>query len=187
MSRVQAGARGRRRRWRRTLALILAPVLLGFSVVTARLFIWPPLRPLPSHVDAIIELAGPGNRDRIALALARAHRARYVVQSTMASDAVSDTCLPPVPGVTVLCFHPDPSTTRGEAESIRRLTATYGWHSIVLVTSPDQAWRAHLRVVRCFGGPVYVATTPLPLVDWPGQIAYQWAATVKALAIQREC
>ncbi len=177
----------RRARWRRIVAVALTPVLLAFGTVTARVFVWPPLAPLPAHADAIVELAGPGDRDRVALALARQHRAGYVVQSTMASDALSDTCLPPVAGVTVLCFHPDPGTTQGEAESIRQLAAVYGWRSIILVTSPDQAWRAHLRVRRCFDGPVYVATTPLPLLDWPAQIVYQWGATMKALVLQRSC
>jgi hypothetical protein len=53
--------------------------------------------------------------------------------------------------------------------------------AIVLVTTPDQAWRARLRTVRCYGGKVYVVTSHLPLLDWPRQIPYQWTATVKAL------
>jgi hypothetical protein len=57
----------------------------------------------------------------------------------------------------------------------------------VLVTTPDQAWRARLRVTRCFDGEVYVATSPLPPLAWLGQIPYQWAATVKALVFERAC
>jgi hypothetical protein len=55
------------------------------------------------------------------------------------------------------------------------------------VTTPDQAWRARLRVSRCFAGPVYVATSHLPLRDWLTQIPYQWAASAKALLWQRSC
>ena len=27
---------------------------------------------------------------------------------------------------------------------------------------------------RCFGGPVYVMTTPIPAGKWPYQLAYEW-------------
>jgi uncharacterized SAM-binding protein YcdF (DUF218 family) len=63
----------------------------------------------------------------------------------------------------------------------------HGWHSVILVTSPDQASRAVLRVSRCFHGQIYVATARLPLHDWPGQIAYQWAATAKAYTLETSC
>jgi hypothetical protein len=49
-------------------------------------------------------------------------------------------------GLTVMCFHPDPGTTRGEAQYIGRMAATDGWSSVILVTTPDQAWRARLRI-----------------------------------------
>jgi hypothetical protein len=55
------------------------------------------------------------------------------------------------------------------------------------VTTPDQAWRARLWTARCYSGDAYVATTPLPLVDWIGQIPYQWGATVKAFTVERSC
>jgi uncharacterized SAM-binding protein YcdF (DUF218 family) len=167
--------------------LVAGALVLVLVAVTARLFIWPALPALPAHVDAIVELAGQGDRDSVALALARQGRATYLVQSTVAADALSDTCLPHVGGTTVLCFHPDPDTTRGEARSIGVLAQRYGWTSVILVTSPDQAFRARLRVERCFTGEVYVATAPLPFVQWPGQLIYQWGATVKALTVQRSC
>lgn len=55
------------------------------------------------------------------------------------------------------------------------------------MTTPDQVTRALIRVKRCFPGEVYVSTTPLPAHDWPWAIAYEWAATVKALVLQRAC
>ena len=156
----------------------------AWAVATATLFVWPSLPPVPAHVDAIVELGGPGDRDSIALGLARDHRATYLVQSTMPNDT---RCLPSVGGVRVLCFHAEPNTTRGEAEYIRTLASRYGWKSVILVTTPDQAWRARLRVSRCFSGEVYVSTAHLPTLDWLRQIPYQWAATVKALTVQRSC
>src|SRR5438128_307940 len=105
--------RRRRRRRRGRLAAASVLVLVLFGTVTARLFIWPDLDPLPPRVDAIIELGGAAvdGRDRLALQLARAHRAPVLVQSTVVEEAVTDRCLPPVPDVTILCFHADPNTT----------------------------------------------------------------------------
>jgi hypothetical protein len=58
---------------------------------------------------------------------------------------------------------------------------------VILVTTPDQAWRARLRTTRCFPGDVYVATAPLPPLSWIWLIPYQWAASVKALTVERSC
>jgi hypothetical protein len=74
-----------------------------------------------------------------------------------------------------------PATTRGEAEFIGRLARRYHWRSIVLVTITPQDTPGRLRVERCFSGPVYVVTAPLPWYDWPYEVAYEWAALAKAL------
>jgi uncharacterized SAM-binding protein YcdF (DUF218 family) len=181
--------RFRRSRIRRRLVVASLLVLLIVSAVTDRLFVQPVLAPLPPRVDAIIELGGEGmkGRDRLALELARAHKAPFLIQSTVVEEAGTDRCLAAVPDVTILCFHADPNTTRGEAHYIAEEAKRRHWKSVVLVTTPDQAWRARLRTTRCFGGEVYVATSPLPLTSWPRQIPYQWAATGKALTFQRAC
>ena len=185
---VPDNARPRRRR-RRWLAIASALVFASFTAITARVFICPDLPRIPARVDAIIELGGPGvqGRDRVAVELARAHRAAFLVQSTVVAEAGTHRCLPPVYDVIVLCFHATPNTTRGEAEYIGKQAAARHWTSIVLVTTPDQAWRARLRVSRCLDAKVYVATAPLPPLDWLGQIPYQWAATAKALTLEQAC
>lgn len=182
-------ARPATHRWRKWVAIAVVAVLFAIAGITVRVFVWPSLPALPAQANAIIELAGSNNagRDATAIALARAGRAPLLIQSTTISDSTSDTCLPPLPGVTIMCFHPDPGTTRGEARYIGRMAAAYGWSSVILVTTPDQAWRARLRVSRCFSGSVYVQTTSLPPSLWLRQIPYQWAASVKALAFQTKC
>jgi len=162
-------------------------VLILFAGLTARLFVWPDLPEAPPRVDAIIELGGLTDRDDAALALAREHKAPVLVQSTVPEEAGSHRCLPPVAGVTVLCFHPDPNTTRGEAQSVGRMAERYHWRSIIIVTTRDHAWRARLRVARCFPGAIYVSATSLPLSYWLLAIPYQWAATAKAVLLEREC
>lgn len=166
------------------IAVVLVVVL---AATTFRVFVRPSLPPLPDHVDAIIELAGPGDRDAVTMALAEQHLAPVVIQSTLPQDVTAESCLPPVPDVTIECFTPEPPTTRGEARYIGEQGAAQHWHSVIIVTTPDHAWRARLRVERCFPGQVYVATSPLPKWDWLRQIPYQWAATVKAELFQRDC
>jgi hypothetical protein len=181
----RTNSRATRRYWR-VVFTCAALVLVAFVAVTARVFVWPDLRPVPDHADAIIELAGPADdqRDAVALDLARAQHAPVLIQSTLPTD---NRCLPPVPGVTIECFHPDPDTTRGEARYIGQLAADRHWKSVILVTTPDQAWRAQLRLSRCFSGSIYVSTAHLPALLWFQQIPYQWIASAKALTVERGC
>jgi hypothetical protein len=172
------------RRWTRA-AIGLAVLVLAFSAVTVRLFVWPE-RGMPPRVDAIVMLSSNGDPDSVALRLARQGRARYLLVS-LGTVAAHNPCLPPVPGVKLICFHPSPATTQGEAEFAGRLAAAHHWRSVAVVTIAPQASRARLRLERCFGGRVYVMTGAIPSVEWPYQLAYEWAATLKALVLQRGC
>ena len=186
--------RNRDRRRRRVIAAALAVILAAFCATTARLFVFP-ARGMPAHVDAIVMLGGRGDRFHEALQLAYQHRAPYLVISLGSSfpgperqgSRLVFRCGPPIPRVTVLCFPPDPATTQGEAEEVGRLAARYHWRSVVLVTITPQDSRARLRVERCFSGQVYVMTGSIPAYGWPYEIAYEWAATIKALIFQRSC
>jgi len=163
----------------------LAASLLIFSAATARLFIWP-ARGMPARVSAIVMLAGPGDRLQAALRLARAGRAPFLLVSR-GNQGYGGPCPPPVPHVRLVCFAPTPASTRGEAEYAARLARKYRWRSLALVTSTVQDTRARQRMKKCFSGRVYVVTVGLPWYDWPGQIAYEWAATIKMAAWQRAC
>jgi len=160
-------------------------VIFAFGLVTARLFVWP-AQGMPATVDAIVMLAGPGNRLPVALQLAREHRAPVLVVSR-GWQGYGGPCPPPVPGVKLICFDPDPGNTRGEAEALGRLARQFRWSSVVLVTTRTQDTRARIIVARCFGGSTYVVTAPLPVSSWPYQIAYGWGALLKALVVNRTC
>ncbi len=169
---------------RRTL-IVLAAVVAAFCLVTARLFIWP-AEGVPARADAIVMLAGPGNRLGLALQLARQGRAPVLVVSR-GNQGYGGPCPPKTSDATVICFDPDPATTRGEAEFVGRLAARYHWRSLVLVATRAQDTRARLLTGRCFPGPVYVATAALSLSSWPYQITYAWGSLVKALTLYRSC
>jgi uncharacterized SAM-binding protein YcdF (DUF218 family) len=171
--------------WRRRLLAAAMALAVAFGLVTARLFVWP-AQGMPAHVSAIVMLAGPGDRIPVALRLAREHHAPVLVVSR-GWQGYGGPCPPATPGVKLICFNADPGNTRGEAKFIGQLAKRYHWSSLALVTTPSQDTRARIMVGRCFGGPVYVMTAPLPLSSWPYEIAYGWAALVKALVVYRTC
>ena len=177
----------RRGRKRQVLLATLAFILAGFGIATGPLFIWPP-HGMPARVDAIVMLNGPGQRLDTALRLALAHRAPVVVISQASPFwGHGSVCAPAMPQVRVICFQPSPETTRGEAEFAARLARREHWRSVALVATAPQDLRARLRMTRCFAGHVYVVNAPLSTYQWPGEIIYEWAATFKALLLQRFC
>ena len=169
---------------RRALIAAISLVVI-FGLITTRLFVWP-AQGMPLRASAIVMLAGPGNRLNAALRLAQQHRAPVLVVS-QGQHGYGGPCPPMTPGVKLICFDPDPGDTRGEAEFVGRLAKKYHWSSVVLVTTQAQDTRARILVERCFTGPTYVITGSLPLGDWPYQIAYEWGALFKALALYRSC
>ncbi len=176
----------RRRKRRAVVIATVAAVFLAICGLTARLFVFP-VSGMPSHVNAIVMMAGPGDRYSTALRLASEHRARVLVISRGSDIVTGGPCAPPIPGVKEICFDPHPDTTQGEAEYAARLARQYHWHSIALVTITPQDSRARLRMERCFGGHVYVMPAPIPASFWPYELAYEWGATIKALALNRSC
>ena len=179
-------ARGRRRP-RRRVRIALAVLVIIIAAASARLFVWPD-QGMPARVSAIVRLDAPGPTSTIALRLATQHRAPFLVFS-LGAPGTPGACPRPVPRVTLICFHPSPGTTQGEAEFVGRLARKYHWRSIAVVTIAPQDPRARLRMERCFAGPVYVVTAPLDphQTTWPYQIAYEWGALAKALVLQRGC
>jgi uncharacterized SAM-binding protein YcdF (DUF218 family) len=160
-------------------------LLLLFAAATARVLVWP-AKGMPAHVDAIVMMAGPGDRIPVALQLARRRRAAVLVVS-QGQHGYGGPCLPAMTGVKIICFNPDPGNTRGEAEFVGRLAKRYGWRSLVLVTSDEQDTRARVVMRRCFSGSIYAETAPQPWYDLPYQIAYGWGALFKALFLVRGC
>jgi uncharacterized SAM-binding protein YcdF (DUF218 family) len=90
-------------------------------------------------------------------------------------------------GVPIVCFHSEPLITRGETRYIATMAAQRDWHSVILVTSPDQALRARLRMSRCFDGKISVAHAGLHWYQFPWLVIYQWGATAKAYTLETSC
>jgi uncharacterized SAM-binding protein YcdF (DUF218 family) len=173
------------RGWRRKLLAVVTTFIVLFVAVTARVLVWP-VEWTPAHADAIVMLAGPGDRLPAAVQLAREHRAPVLVVSR-GSMGYGGPCPPAMPGVRIICFDPNPGDTRGEAEYVGALARRNSWHSLILVATRPQAVRAQLVFGRCFTGRLYVATAALPSSVWLYQIAYGWGALVKAALVVRSC
>lgn len=181
----------RARRWlRRAIGLLAALVvvwLVGGYFVIVR-----PATDAPAPVDAILVLGPPSvdHRATDALAMAAAGQAHTVVISVPTDSGwrIRRACELPVPEYTVICFKPDPSTTRGEAEQIRRLADEHGWRSLMVITSTYHVTRARLIVQRCFSGRLLmVAASGRPSPgNYAFQYLYQTGGFVKAF-LHRAC
>lgn len=156
-------------------------------MATARLIVWP-AQGVPSRVDAVVMLAGPGDRLPVALRLAGQHQARVLVVS-QGNQGYGGPCpaSPAAPGIRVVCFDPNPANTRGEAEYAAGLARRLGWRSVALVVTREQDTRARVLLRRCYGGAIYAATAAQPWTQWPYQIAYGWGSLLKALMVKRSC
>lgn len=172
-------------RWRAAVAVIAA-VVIAAGALTARLIVFPAMG-APARVDAIVVLGGPGDRLDLGLQLAREGRAPYLVLSLGLPWVPPGICTEHVGAAQVICFHPDPDTTQGEAEGASQIAKQHGWQSIVLVTTRDQVWRAHLRFERCYSGQIYGIGSQISLKRWIYAFFYQWGAIIKAETVQRSC
>jgi hypothetical protein len=171
----------------RRAALALGLTFAILAAATARVLIWP-AEGMPSKVNAIVLMAGPGNLLGRAVQLAREGRAPNLVISLGTPDS-GNACPARIPRVRIFCFYPSPASTQGEAEYVGRLARSHRWRSVTLVTITPQDTRARLRMKWCFAGEVYVVTErPAPTqANWPYEIVYQWGALLKALLFQRGC
>jgi uncharacterized SAM-binding protein YcdF (DUF218 family) len=160
---------------------VVGVLLLLFAAATARLLVFPP-RDAPSRADAIVVLGGHGHRVAAGLRLAREGWAPILLVSTPGQG-----CPKPIAGVQVICFQPNPYTTQGEARFSAATAQRLGWRHIIVVSSTEQSVRTRLRFGRCTDIDVSYTTSGTALVRWPYVIAYEWAALVKALTLQRSC
>ncbi|MGW0036457.1 YdcF family protein [Gordonia sp. NPDC003376] len=150
------------------------------------------------HADAIVVLGGEHDgREDYGLRLAREGYANTVVISnpylnehynTAASGRLMQrVCSSGTDTIEVICFAPDPSTTRGEAMKVQQLARQRGWTTVIVIS-----WRYHLVRARyifgqCFGGNVIMRAVPRSYPAspkyWSYQFAYQYGGLAKAVTL----
>ena len=178
------------KRHRRTILLALVGLVLGWAIAAAVLFVWPPGH-TAARADAGVVLAGGrGPRLNEGLALVRSGAAPVLVVSDAWSPAWPEAnrlCAGRKAPVPVVCFHPDPYATRGEARGFARLAARRGWDSVIVVSSRYHTVRARMIFERCFHGTVSTAGAHESLFD---RVLASPVETVKmgyALLVRRGC
>jgi uncharacterized SAM-binding protein YcdF (DUF218 family) len=159
------------------VVLLLLGLLLGLLLVL-------PAGDRPAQADAVVVLAGPGERIEAGEQLIRdGYADTLVIAST-----TPDNCRPDVPARQI-CFTPKPPTTRGEARFVARLADHQGWARLLVIAENGQARRARLRLARCLPDDVHVGmitvrASPLQSVRRAVHEAVAWP---KALILERSC
>ncbi len=168
----------------------LLALLAGWLAATAVLFLWPS-QDSPNRADAVIVLSGR-RTSRLAkgLALMRRRVAPVLVISDGWDPAwpeANKVCGQRAAPFKVMCFHPSPFSTRGEAEAVSRLAAKRGWRSIVVVTSTYHVFRARMLFERCFKGRVQAVGAHDSLRVIPYAVLQEWTKLAYALTLRRGC
>lgn len=189
----EGGGRNGNRRFRpRRLVLKALAVLLVLWLAACFLVIVEPTVDKPARADAILVLGPPDVDGRLqeGYDLAAAHYAGTLVISVESEQQrqAKHACAGGGTGYRVICFRPNPQTTRGEAEEIGALARRYHWKSVLVVTSKYHVSRARLIVKRCLPGTVLVIAAPgsPSAADWAYQFGYQTAGFARAF-LHRQC
>ncbi len=181
-----------KRRTRRIIAGSLVSVaVLAFALLTNQWFLSPAVAAEPLEADAIIVLAGGGDRTGKGAELAEAGLAPVIVYADPGRDQGSVTANRYCNGreslpVEVICVDPQPAKTQGEARAATLLAEQRGWENLIVVASTDQITRARRLFDRCGDAElqmVDVAHTSSPLT----RSVYEWGATLKSVTVKRGC
>ncbi len=183
-------------RARRVLAILAVVGIIAATVAGASgyvLFTRPHSDPL-TKADAIIVLGGENDgRLQYGLDLARRGYADTVVLSNSYLDKPADlpdfqrACTSGTQTITVICFVPDPFTTRGEAMYTAELAWARHWTHVIVVSWNYHTVRARYVFHQCFDGEVTMHPVPraYDFAPWRWALvyAYQYAALMKAVAV----
>jgi hypothetical protein len=171
-------------------------VLLGGGAVAAGypVYVTPDVGEVSATlpVDAIVALGGKVATARVAYDLAAGGAAEVVVVSDPYGDTdtgfIDDVCGDPPPGPDVVCFDPEPRTTRGEARFVAAVAETEGWDRIAVLTPTYHVARAEYVVGRCTDAELVMVDAELPVGarEWLYQYGYQTAGWLRAWT-QRGC
>lgn len=90
-------------------------------------------------------------------------------------------------GFRVVCFRPDPYSTRGEARGFARLARERGWESVVIATSTFHVTRSRILFRRCFDGRVEGVGAPSGVGKLASSLGREVGKLLVQLSIARSC
>ena len=173
-----------------SLRLVFLLLLVVWLIATTVLFVRP-REDSPARVDAVVVLSG-SRKYRLprALELMRTGVAPTLVISNGLDPSwrqARSLCRGGESRFRVVCFVPNPDSTRGEAEAVSRLAARQDWRRVVLVTSRFHVTRARMLFDRCFDGDVGAVGTGSPWILYPLNLLTEWGKLGYQLTVERKC
>ena len=183
-----------RRRWRKRIwrwLVSLCALLIVAAIAGVPVYVRPQIDQL-RPADAIFILGGEGwGRYPFGMGLQMQGWAPIVVLSNpLGPDDpwLFDFCKSPHANLNLQCFVPDPPTTKGEAQELRRLADSRGWHTVIAVTFRPHISRARYILEQCFDGDLIMVASPAQVspLRWVFEYAYQTAGYVRAV-LDRNC
>lgn len=157
-------------------------VVAVLATVSVPLYAAPSMQ-APRDADVAVVLGPPTTRrQQWARQLADEGRVGAVLVS-VPDPSTDPACRQDWP-VPVVCFRPDPFTTRGEARYLRDAMAVHGWATALVITSTPHVTRTRYVMGRCLPTGVQVVGRAPGATPWwwAYQYLYQTAGWVKALA-----
>lgn len=156
--------------------LLIAAVLAGLPV-----YVRPQIDPL-RPADAILVLGGP-DYDRYPFGIGLGDQGWAPIVVLSVDRFRTGLCATPHPHFDLRCVIPDPATTKGEAQELHRLVASYGWRTVIVVTSRPHISRARFILGKCFDGNMTFVESPahLSVPGWGYQYIYQTAGYTRAV------
>jgi len=174
--------------------LVLIDTIAIFSVATYKLFVDPHIDPV-RHSDAVVVIAGGPLRLKKGIELVQRGIAPLLIVSHPHGIWAYKEEAPHLcdnrgkrRSFKVICFHPSPESTQGEARAVRRIAAARHLRSVIVVTSGFHVSRARIEMRRCYHGRLAVIGTPLN-APWkePFYVALEWPKLIYAETLNRGC
>jgi hypothetical protein len=161
-----------------------ALILLIAGIVTAGLplYVFPP--PGDTGSADLIYIIGPPTPARVDVE--RSLREQGVADLTLVSTSLIGGYTAEKYGIcqrsNVVCEHPEPYTTKGEAALLGRFAAEHGVERTIVLTFTPHVARTRYIFAKCSAGEVSVVAVDqhLDLAEWIYQFAYQTVAFAKA-------
>jgi uncharacterized SAM-binding protein YcdF (DUF218 family) len=145
----------------------------------------------PTKADVVMVLSGDSkHRLPAALQLMKDHVAPVLVISDglNAVPRAQNLCKTGgPPAYHVLCFRPNPYSTRGEAENFAALAAQRHWRSVAIVSSPTHITRLRILFKRCFHGTIYAVRSKQTRVSKIQSVFSETAKLIYEETIVRSC
>ncbi|ULN47015.1 YdcF family protein [Mycolicibacterium goodii] len=188
---VRGGDATRRRRRIRTVILSVFSIFICALVAGLPVYVLPQVDQ-PRSADAILILGGPDyRRYGFGFGLGAEGWAPDVVVSNPngAEDPyLTEYCASRHPEFNLICFVPDPPTTKGEGRELRRLAEQHGWRRVMVVTIRPHISRARFILEQCFDGELVMVAIPARLspFEWMFHYVYQTAGYARA-SLQPGC